>query len=139
MGIFRDMGQEIKKCVENTPYRTAKEITRFVAPIAALASTAGAGGDGYLDNILSVYNAPRQLWEIGEALVRNEGARDFLFERTGDLWNLLGSTVNNFVERPAETAIAAAGVYAGIRLAPMTVRGVSKAVRYFKGRNPEEQ
>ena len=115
-------------------YKSAKEAARIVAPIAALASTAGAGGEGYLDNVAAVYNAPRQLYEFGKAFVGNEGVRDFTINRLVDLGSLVGQTAENIAERPLETALAAAGVYATVRFTPHLVKGITKAVKGIRGR-----
>ncbi len=114
-------------------YGAIKEVAGFIAPLTALASTAGKG-EGYLDNLLAVYRVPEQVYYCGKAFVLNEGVRTFTFQRLGDLAEILGSSAKNIVERPYETATAAAFVYGLTRFSPHIVKGALSLGRKSKKR-----
>jgi hypothetical protein len=113
-------------------YKTSKGVANFTAPLAALASTAGDGGKGYLDNLAAVYHVPLQLYHIGKAYVTNEGIRDFLNNRVSDLVSIVTNSAENIVERPVETVTAAAGVYFGVKYLPHLIKGASKILTRTK-------
>jgi len=124
----------IKELPGKIGYRAVKEVASFIAPLTALASTAGSGGNGYLDNLTAVYHVPEQLYHTGAALVRNTGIRDFSFERLGNLGSMIADTADNVVNRPTETAIAAGIVYGLTRFLPHIVKGAFRLVRKVRGK-----
>ena len=119
----------IKKFLGKASYGATKEAARFAAPLTALSSTAGAGGDGYLDNFLAVYHVPKQLFEVGKAYITNEGVRTFTGERLGDLSQLAWNSIKNIVERPTETITAAGIVYLATRFSPAMAKGAFNLFR----------
>jgi hypothetical protein len=107
-------------------YKISKETAGFLAPLAAVSSTAGKGGDGIADNLAAIYHVPKAVYGIGKAIVMDEGIRSTGFKLMGDLVDIVGTGAQNLVERPIETLGTAAGVWAGTRYAPHMVKGVGK-------------
>jgi hypothetical protein len=127
---------KIKKIGGKILYGASKEVTRFLAPLTAIASTAGKEGNGITDNLKAVYHVPHQIYEVGKAFVQNEGIRTFFGNRANDLTEIVGDTIENCVERPLETIGVAAGVYTITRFAPQLIKGASKL---FKKKSVAEQ
>lgn len=119
----------IKNISKKIAYGAVKEAAGFVAPLAALSSTAGAGGDGYLDNLVAVYHVPEQMYQVGKAFITNQGVRDFTFQRLGDLASIVGHSAENIIKRPLETAVAAGVVYGLVRFSPHMVKGAIKLLK----------
>lgn len=105
-------------------YGLSKEIFDFIAPLAALSSMAGKGGDGLVDNLISVYHVPKTICYSIYALAKNEGVRDFAMNNIKELSDILFHTGKNLIERPAETILIAGGVYLGTKYFPYVVRFV---------------
>ena len=123
---------KIKEIPGKIAYAAVKEAASITAPLAALASTAGKGGDGYLDNLVAVYHVPEQIYHAGKAFVMNEGVRTFTFNRLGDLAQIVGNSAENIVKRPLETAVAAGIVYGAVKYSPHMIKGVIGLMRKSK-------
>lgn len=67
---------KVKEIPRKIAYGTAKQAASWVAPLVALSSIAGKGGDGYLDNVIASFEVPKQILKVGYAVTINKGSRD---------------------------------------------------------------
>jgi hypothetical protein len=120
--------------VKKAGYETTKQVAQFVAPLAAVSSMAGKGGNGVLDNLVAIYHVPAQLFYTGKAFITNEGVRDFTLNRLGEVLSIIGSAAKNIVERPIETFGVAATVYVAVKYSPQIVKYISTKLKQRKGK-----
>jgi hypothetical protein len=105
-------------------YNISKGVCSFVAPLAAVSSMAGKGGDGIWDNLLATYHAPKMLGTAAIELARESmGFRDL--EEAVEVIRYAGQ---NLIERPVETVVTAAGVWGATKYAPQGINLARKAV-----------
>ena len=118
--------------VKNIGYHASKEAALIVAPLAAVSSMAGKGGDGILDNIAAIYHVPAQIGYFLWANITNQGMRDYNIARGGELADIVVNSLKNLIQRPAETIGVAAGVYALIRFTPQLLKYIGKKRKEHK-------
>ena len=61
-------------------YNISKGVCNFLAPLTAVSSMAGEGGDGVMDNLAAIYHAPKTIYEVGKAFALDEGIRSTGFK-----------------------------------------------------------
>ncbi len=120
------MYQKIKEIGKTIGHKTTKEVCKFLAPLTAISSMAGSGGDGILDNITAVYHVPETIGRIGHGVITDAGMRTVGLDVMGDLSDIVQNGAINLAERPVETIGTAAGVYAGTRFLPELTKYVAK-------------